>query len=91
MRKTTLWAAVAGLASMALSGSVSATYLRCGGQLIEGGGRSGPGMYEVLKKCGKPTERYGNTWIYVRSGQPNRILHFSDSGQLQSIRTESSR
>ena len=91
MRKTTLWAAVAGLASMALSGSVSATYLRCGGQLIEGGGRSGPGVYEVLKKCGKPTERYGNTWIYARPGKPARILRFNDAGQLETITTSSSR
>ena len=91
MRKTMFWAALAGLASMALSGPASATYLRCGGKLIEGGGRNGPGMYEVLKKCGKPTERYGNTWVYVRSGKPPRILRFNDAGQLETITTSSSR
>jgi hypothetical protein len=48
-------------------------------------------MYEVLKKCGKPTERYGNTWIYVRSGKPPRVLRFNDAGQLETITTSSTR
>ncbi len=64
--------------------SASAGSMRCGVHLIQDGGRNGPGKYEVLKKCGEPTERFGNTWIYERLG--NRyILTFKDNGQLAKI------
>ena len=61
-----------------------ASYLRCGVHLIEAGGRSGPGMYEVLMKCGAPTVRFGTTWIYKRQGT-TKIVRFNDAGQLTSI------
>ena len=57
--------------------------MRCGVHLISDGGRHGPGKYEVLKKCGKPTFRQGNTWIYDKGGsQPKKIAHFDDRGLL---------
>ena len=53
--------------------------IRCGGHLISDGGRNGPGKYEVLKKCGEPTARLGNTWVYERGGKKS-VISFNDSG-----------
>ncbi len=64
--------------------SAYAGSMNCGVHRIQDGGRVGPGMYEVLKKCGEPTFRQGNSWVYEKSG--NRyILVFKDSGVLSSI------
>ncbi len=60
--------------------------IRCGNHMIFDGGRNGPGKYEVVKMCGEPTERIGNTWIYDRPGRGKQILRFDDAGQLLSIR-----
>ncbi len=64
--------------------------LRCGSHLLETGGRHGPGMYEVLMKCGTPTERLGTTWIYRRQGA-TQIVYFDDSGRLSRVETRSGR
>jgi hypothetical protein len=62
-----------------------ANSIRCGTHLITAGD-SGPGMYEVLKRCGEPTARYGKTWVYDKSNSPvSNILHFDGSGQLYRI------
>jgi|AP95_1055475.scaffolds.fasta_scaffold00052_20 hypothetical protein len=64
--------------------TASAGTIRCGVHLIQDGGRNGPGKYEVLKKCGEPAERFGNTWVYEMKG--NRyVLTFKDNGQLARI------
>ena len=74
-------AAVAGLVAtdVALAGS-----MRCGNDLIEDGSRTGPGKYEVLKKCGQPTAKIGNAWVYERGGT-KRVVHFNDSGRVDRI------
>ena len=64
--------------------AVSGT-IRCGAHTISDSGRKGPGKYEVIKKCGHPSERFGNTWVYDRPGQPKKILRFNDAGQLITI------
>ncbi len=64
--------------------AASATSLRCGTHLIQGGGRHGPTMYEVLKKCGEPAERHGHIWIYQSGGQYRR-LHFGGNGILLTV------
>lgn len=62
--------------------------IRCGGYLIHsGGGKDAAGMYEVLKKCGEPEARYGNTWIYIQ-GSMRRILTFNHEGRLLRIESE---
>jgi hypothetical protein len=58
--------------------------MRCGIHLIQDGARSGTGKYEVLKKCGSPTARHGNVWIYERGGV-KKIVRFDDSGRLSRI------
>ena len=47
--------------------------------------RDGPGKYEVLKKCGEPTERLSDTWIYDKRGKSKRVLRFGPDGRLMRI------
>jgi len=58
--------------------------MRCGTYLIHAGGFDSPGMYEVLKKCGEPEAKNGNTWIYLQ-GSMRRILTFNAEGRLMRI------
>ena len=64
-----------------------AASFRCGIHLIQGGGRHGPTMYEVLKKCGEPKERRARTWIYRHSGS-NWELNFNGNGLLLTVRQQ---
>ena len=76
---------VAGLAgSMLFSGIVNATSMRCGTHLISADQRHKGGKYEVLKKCGEPTMRLGNTWIYDKGGK-TREVKFNDEGVITNI------
>jgi hypothetical protein len=63
----------------------SAGSMRCGAHIIQDGGKNGPGKYEVLKKCGEPVDRFGNTWIYELNGG-HYTLAFNDNGILLTIR-----
>ena len=59
--------------------------MRCGNYLVHaGGGKDSAGMYEVLKKCGEPVVKNGNTWIYEQ-GRTTRTLTFNFDGRLQRI------
>ena len=62
----------------------ASTSMRCGTHLVQGGGRHGPTMYEVLKKCGEPNERHTRFWIYTKHGRDFR-LHFDGNGILLSV------
>ena len=59
--------------------------MRCGTQMITSDPAGPSGKYEVLKRCGDPTERYGDTWIYKR-GSVTHTLEFSSNGQLRNIK-----
>ncbi len=59
--------------------------MRCGTHIISAGGRDGPSKYEVLKKCGEPTARSGNTWIYEQPGGARHVVVFDASGNLARI------
>ncbi len=63
---------------------VFAASMRCGTHIISTGGRSGPDKYEVLKKCGEPTVRQGDSWIYEQSGT-RRTVVFDPSGSVSRI------
>jgi len=77
------------LALVALAAIASDRSIRCGGHLIYGGGgKDSSGMYEVLKTCGEPEAKMGDTWIYVQ-GNMRRILTFNYEGRL--LRIESRR
>ncbi len=65
--------------------SAFAASMRCGTHIVTAGVRNSPGMYEVLKRCGEPSERYGRTWVYKKSSSVSRFVTFNSDGQLQSI------
>jgi hypothetical protein len=64
--------------------TASAGSMRCGVHLIQDGSRSGPGKYEIEKKCGAPEQRYGNTWIYVIKGRKYTVT-FNETGKIRKI------
>jgi hypothetical protein len=83
-------AATAGLvlALVATQSMASDRSIRCGTHLIHGGGgKDSARMYEVLKKCGEPEAKYGDTWIYVQ-GSMRRILTFNWEGKVLRIESE---
>ncbi len=59
--------------------------VRCGSHIISTGERHGTDKYEVLKKCGEPTIRAGNTWIYEKSHGAKSVMVFDASGKLSRI------
>ena len=63
---------------------VFAASMHCGTHIIRDSGRRGPDKYEVLKKCGEPTARQGDTWIYEQSGT-RRTVVFDPSGRISRI------
>ncbi len=77
------------LALFAMQSMASDRSMRCGTYLIHaGGGKDSAGMYEVLKKCGEPEAKNGNTWIYLQ-GSMRRILTFTFEGRLARIESRS--
>ncbi len=59
--------------------------VRCGSHIISSGERHGTDKYEVLKKCGEPAIRAGDTWIYEKSHGAKTIVVFDASGKLSRI------
>jgi hypothetical protein len=84
--KTLLLTFIAGF-SMLMFQSVYAGSMKCGQHIISDGGRTGPGSYEVLKRCGEPTFRQGNTWVYERGEKRRVAVVFKDNGEISSINT----
>lgn len=58
--------------------------MSCGTHIISTGQDESPGVYEVFKRCGEPTYRQGNTWIYERSGIEHKI-RFDSNGNILDI------
>jgi hypothetical protein len=76
------------LTLIAMQSMASDRSIRCGTYLIYGGGgKDSAGMYEVLKKCGEPEAKYGNTWIYIQ-GSMRKNLTFNYEGRLLRIESE---
>lgn len=73
------------LATLMPVAAVADGSMRCGSHIISAGERNGAGKYEVLKKCGEPTARSGNTWIYEKSGGTRRVVVFDPSGRVSRI------
>ena len=72
------------LSTLTLEPAFAAGSMRCGTHIISPG-RQSPGKYEVLKKCGEPTARTGDIWIYEKPGGAKRELRFDASGNLTRI------
>ena len=88
--KTLLITLIAGFSTLMLQ-SAYAGSIRCGSHIISDGGRNGPGTYEVLKRCGEPTFRQGNTWVYSKGENRRYEIIFNDSGQVTRIDMSTSR
>ena len=73
------------LLSILLMETALADSMRCGSHIVSSGGLHGPGKYEVLKKCGEPTTRSGNTWIYDKPGGVRYVVVFDAGGNLVRI------
>ncbi len=84
--KTLLLTFISGF-SMLMFQSVYAGSMKCGQHIISDGGRTGPGTYEVLKRCGEPAFRQGNTWVYERGEKRRVAVIFKDNGEISSINT----
>jgi len=73
------------LATLMPVAAVADGSMRCGSHIISAGERNGAGKYEVLKKCGEPSARSGDTWTYEQSGGARRIVVFDPSGRVSRI------
>ena len=63
----------------------SAGSMKCGTHIISSGQGNSPGQYEVLKRCGEPDVRQGNTWIYEKSSSVARRIRFDSNGNILDI------
>ena len=73
------------LLAMAFVEPAAASNMRCGTHIISSGQGNSPGQYEVLKRCGEPTFRQGNTWIYERSSSVSTKIRFDHNGNILDI------
>lgn len=85
MTKTLNIFAVLVLISAAAAQPAVAGSMRCGTHVISSGQNNSPGMYEVLKRCGEPTFRQGNTWIYEKSSSVSTKIRFDRNGNILDI------
>ena len=85
MKTKTLLVTLITVFSTLMFQSVYAGSMRCGSHLISDGGRHGPGIYEVLKRCGEPTFRQGNSWVYEK-GNKRIVIIFNSKGSISSIK-----
>jgi len=85
IRKLILIIAAFAISVVMMESAMARGSMRCGTHLISADASNPSGMYEVLKRCGEPTERYGNTWIYRKSSSVTHRLSFGSNGQLQDI------
>jgi hypothetical protein len=66
--------------------TASAGSMRCGTHVISSGQGNSPGQYEVLKRCGEPDARQGDTWIYEKSSSVTKQIRFDSNGTIIEIR-----
>ncbi len=78
---------IAGFTGLLLCGTAQAGSITCGEAIITDDQLDGQVTQQILDKCGQPTSKDGDNWLYDRSdvGQGIYVLHFNDSGQLDSI------
>ena len=74
-------------AALMLYGTARAETMTCGSSLITDDQTDGLFSEQVQAQCGAPTAMEGNDWIYDRTdvGEGTYVLHFNDSGELESI------
>jgi hypothetical protein len=85
IRKLTLIITALFISIVTMESAMARGSMRCGTHLISADAANPSGMYDVLKRCGEPTARYGDTWIYKRSSSVTHTLTFGSDGQLKRI------
>ena len=65
--------------------TTSAGSMQCGTHIISSGQSNSPGQYEVLKRCGEPDARQGDTWIYEKSSSVSKRVRFDRNGRILDI------
>ena len=83
--KTLLITLITGF-SMLMFQPVYAASIKCGHHTISDSSRHGSDMYEVLKRCGEPSFRQGNTWIYAK-GKVQGEITFNNNGSIRIIKS----
>ena len=84
MKQSNRWLVLAAVLGMFAVNAAQAGSINCGVHIIRDADRSSATKSEVLKKCGKPKIREGDTWIYSRGGRET-VVHFQN-GKVHSIR-----
>ena len=84
IKKLTLIIAAFFISVVMMESAVARGSMRCGTHIITSNPSNPSGKYDVLKRCGEPTTRYGDTWIY-KKGSITQRLQFSGNGLLQNI------
>jgi len=85
MTKTFKFAGAVVLLTIAFVEPAAAGSMSCGTHIISGGQEESPGQYEVLKRCGEPTYRQGDTWIYEKSSSVSHKIRFDSNGNILDI------
>jgi hypothetical protein len=85
-----LYLPIVGVAGLVLAMTAQAGSITCGDAIITDDQTDGQFTQQILDQCGPPTSKDGDNWIYDRSdvGQGIYVLHFDDSGQLDSIQQQ---
>ena len=73
------------LLAMGFMEPAAASSMRCGTHIISSGQGNSPGQYEVLKRCGEPTFRQGDTWVYEKSSSVSTMIRFDNQGNIVDI------
>ena len=84
MKQCNRWLVLSAVLGMFAVNSAQAGSISCGVHTIGDGKRSSTTKYEVLKKCGEPKIREGDSWIYSRGGRETEV--YFQNGKVQSIR-----
>ncbi len=84
MKQSNRWLVLAAVLGMFAVNPAQAGSISCGVHMIQDGNRSSTTKYEVLKKCGEPKIREGDSWIYSRGGRETEV--YFQNGKVQSIR-----
>ena len=84
MKRDSMWKTIVAALLVFAVQPVSAGVIQCGQSYIQDSERRPSGKYEVQKKCGEPTYKQGNVWVYERAGTKT-VITFDDSGGINSI------
>jgi len=84
MKQSNRWLVLSAILGMFAVNHAQAGTISCGVHYIQDGQRSSATKYEVLKKCGEPKIREGDSWIYSKGGREIEV--YFQNGKVDSIR-----